>query len=337
MMVIRPVTENDFDAIMNLANRSGVGMTTLPKDEKVIESHIVRSVKSISSAIKKPKNEYYFFVLEDQKKGQIAGCCAIKAAAGNNYPLYSYKVGTVTRVSYELNIRKNHSLLYLVNDLQGKTEICTLFLLPEYREGGNGVLLSRSRFLFMGQFRQRFTDMVFAEMRGISDEQGNSPFWDSLGRHFFDMDFARADFLTAVTNKQFIADLMPREPIYTSLLSKEAQASIGKPHHSTIPAMKILEKQGFAYNEYVDIFDAGPTIVALFDHIKTISNARPYTVKLIDEVKSLHPVLIANSRLDFRAKLGHVVLHDDQTVTINSQCATGLQVSPDDNVYISPL
>jgi arginine N-succinyltransferase len=33
-------------------------------------------------------------------------------------------------------------------------------------------------------------------MRGISDEQGHSPFWESLGRHFFKMEFSQADYLT---------------------------------------------------------------------------------------------------------------------------------------------
>lgn len=337
MMVVRPVTENDVAAIMSLAEQSGIGMTTLPKDERVLEGNIQRSVLSFSAQLEKPQDEYYFFVLEDVKQQKIAGCCAINAAAGANSPLYSYKVGVVTRVSNELNIRKDHQLLYLVNDLQGKTEICTLFLLPEYRKGGNGVLLSRSRFLFMGQFRQRFTDTVFAEMRGISDEHGNSPFWESLGRHFFDMDFERADFLTAVTNKQFIADLMPREPIYANFLSQEAQATIGKPHHSTIPAMKILQHQGFAYNYYVDIFDAGPTLLASLGQIKTITAAKRLVIKSIGTGEFYDHVLAANSLLDFRVMIDHVNINDDYSVTINPQLAAGLQVSPGDHLYISSI
>ena len=69
----------------------------------------------------------------------------------------------------------------------------------------NGRLLSKARFLFMAEFRDLFGDKVIAEMRGMSDEQGRSPFWESLGRHFFKMEFSQADYLTGVGNKSFIA------------------------------------------------------------------------------------------------------------------------------------
>ncbi|MFH7127688.1 arginine N-succinyltransferase [Klebsiella pneumoniae] len=55
--------------------------------------------------------------------------------------------------------------------------MCTLFLDPQWRKEGNGYLLSKSRFLFMAAFRERFNEKVVAEMRGVIDEQGYSPFW----------------------------------------------------------------------------------------------------------------------------------------------------------------
>lgn len=61
-------------------------------------------------------------------------------------------------------------------------------------------------------------------MRGMSDEEGRSPFWESLGRHFFKMEFSQADYLTEVSNKAFIAELMPKKfPLYTCFLSEEAR------------------------------------------------------------------------------------------------------------------
>ena len=84
------------------------------------------------------------------------------------------------------------------------------------------------------------------------------------------MTYAEADRLTLATDKQFIADLMPRNPIYVKLLSSEAQEAIGKPHPSTVPAMNILLKEGFRYNKYIDIFDAGPTLEVPLAKIKTV-------------------------------------------------------------------
>lgn len=68
----------------------------------------------------------------------------------------------------------------------GSSELCTLFLDPEWRKEGNGYLLSKSRFMFMAAFRDKFNDKVVAEMRGVIDEHGYSPFWQSLGKRFFD-------------------------------------------------------------------------------------------------------------------------------------------------------
>lgn len=52
---------------------------------------------------------------------------------------------------------------------------------------------------------------------------------------------------------------MPKHPIYTHFLSDEAQSVIGQVHPQTAPARAVLEKEGFRYRNYVDIFDGGPT------------------------------------------------------------------------------
>src|SRR6202012_5011720 len=117
-----------------------------------------------------------------------------------------------------------------------------LFLAPAYRKDGNGRLLSMSRFLFMAEHPDYVDPTIIAEMRGVVDDQGHSPFWEAVGRHFFDIDFPTADYLSMV-NKRFIADLMPKHPIYITLLPREAQAVIGKVHDQTEPAMAMLQQE----------------------------------------------------------------------------------------------
>lgn len=107
----------------------------------------------------------------------------------------------------ELNVYNALPTLFLSNDHTGSSELCTLFLDPDWRKEGNGYLLSKSRFMFMAAFRDKFNDKVVAEMRGVIDEHGYSPFWQSLGKRFFSMDFSRADFLCG-TGQTFIAELM---------------------------------------------------------------------------------------------------------------------------------
>ena len=54
---------------------------------------------------------------------------------------------------------------------------------------------------------------MLAELRGVMDEGGNSPFWDAFGGRFFGMTFPEADEFNAVHGTQFIADLFPKTAI----------------------------------------------------------------------------------------------------------------------------
>ena len=126
----------------------------------------------------------------------------------------------------------------------------------------------------MAQFPERFTEKVFAEMRGVSDENGVSPFWESLGRHFFSIDFKEADELTAQGNKQFIAELMPNNPVYVNLPPQAARDVLGQVHQNTVPARRLLEQEGFRYENYVDIFDGGPSLEARVQDIRAVRDSR---------------------------------------------------------------
>lgn len=143
-------------------------------------------------------------------------------------PWFNYRIGLTVSASQELGIHREIPTLFLANDLTGNSELCSLFLQTEQRNGCNGRLLSKARLLFIAEFRELFADKVIAEMRGNSDDKGRSPFWESLGRHFFKMDFSRADYLTGLGNKSFVAELMPKFPLYTCFLSAEARATAMK-------------------------------------------------------------------------------------------------------------
>ena len=172
MLLIRPVKTNDLEQIYALAKQGGIGITTLPPDKKILRKKIADSRASFTKAIKVPHEEIYFFVLEDTTTGMVHGTAAIEASVGHELPFYSYKLSNVTRISHAINVKSNYKVLSLVNDFQGKTELCTLYLDKKYRKKGAGLFLSRSRFLFMADHLQRFTQTVFAEMRGVSDSEG---------------------------------------------------------------------------------------------------------------------------------------------------------------------
>ncbi len=337
-MLYRRIKSSDLDTIQQLAIASGFGMTTLPKDPTLLGNRIQWAVDSFNKEVEAPKCEYYLFVLEDTETGEVVGTSGIESSIGHDLPFYSYQISRRTRISHELGIRSDYRVLTLVNDLQDCSEICTLFLNPNYRKNANGLLLSRARFLFMAQFPYRFSDRVIAEMRGVSTSEGTSPFWDHVIGDFFQMPFAEADKLTLSTNKQYIADLMPRSPLYIQLLHPDAQEVIGKPHPSTAPAMKILFKEGFRFNNYIDIFDGGPAIEAPIEDIKTLNSSRVLQVKSIQHDVVSPKYILSNTLLDFRAVLSSVIFDQrENACIISKETAHLLDIKVGDEIRLAPL
>ena len=303
MSVIRPVNHDDLPGLMALAGKTGGGLTSLPQDERTLSERIERSLKTWRGECP-PAHQGYVFVLEQPESREIAGICAVEVAVGLEEPWYNYRVGSQVHASRQLEVYNHLATLSLSNDHTGASELCTLFLDPARRENKNGQLLSKSRLLFMANFPHCFSPRVVAEMRGVSDEQERSPFWDSVGRHFFSMEFSRADFLSGTGHKAFIAELMPKHPLYVHYLTPEAREVIGQVHPHTAPARSMLEAEGFRYRNYVDIFDGGPTLECDLNEIRSIRESR-LTAVTFEKSNADGPLcLVANQDYhNFRAML----------------------------------
>ena len=305
---IRPARGSDVDALLDLARLTGGGFTNLPADRDSLAERLARSDASFARGTDAPDDEVYILLLEDSETGRIGGCGMIFSRIGARWPFYSYKIATLSQTSRELGRTFALPFLSLVTDHDGASEVGGLFLHPDLRTGGLGRLLARSRYLFVAQHRARFGDKMLAELRGVIDDAGNSPFWDALGAKFFGMPFTEADSFNAIHGSQFIADLMPRNPIYTALLPESARAVIGQPHPKGRGALAMLEAEGFTFDNYVDIFDGGPTVTARTDQLRTIRDSSVSTVeRLVAGSDDGRLSLIARGRLtEFEAWIGHV-------------------------------
>ncbi|GEK09576.1 arginine N-succinyltransferase [Pseudoalteromonas peptidolytica] len=331
MLVLRPIQKTDFDALKTIAIESGHGFTSLPVDDELLSNKIDRSVKSFTKSVTKPYDEGYLFVLEDTQTGEIIGTTAIEAAVGMSVPLYHYHLGKTVHHSSTLGVYNTVDILSMCNDYTGSSEICTLFLREGHRQGLAGRFLSRSRFLFMAEHAERFSDTVIAEMRGVSDEHGHSPFWQWLQEHFFSIEFPQADHLVGLGDKVFICELMPKYPIYANLLSPEAQAVIGHVHEKTKPALRLLQKEGFEHRGYVDLFDAGPTVEAKLENISTVRESFKGEVEIVTSVPNNLPSLaISNGRLDvFKAIFTDqaYLCEAEEKIQLTTEVANALEVT----------
>ena len=303
MLVVRAITAGDLEALLDMATQVGSGMTTLKPDRKMLGDRVSVAVQSFAETIA-PEKRDYMFVMEDTSNGRMAGICAIKGAVGLDEPFYNYRIGTLVHSSRELDVFTRMETLYLSNDLTGSTELCSLFLHPDYRIGNNGKWLSKSRFLFIAQFPHLFTEKLIAEMRGYQADDGSSPFYEGLGRHFFKADFNHVDELTGLGKKSFIAELMPRQPMYVDYLPQEARETIGRVHTNTVPARRLLEAEGMHFEGYVDIFDAGPVLQARVSELRAMRESELVTVDPAALSDDTEPLIVSNTTMrDFRMVL----------------------------------
>ena len=333
---VRPASGEDFRAIYQMAKLTGGGFTNLPADRGTLVAKLARSDRSFARKDDSQQGDLYVFVLEDPKSGAIRGTCQVFGQVGVVQPFYSYHLSTLTQTSPELGKTFRNQMLSLTTDLEGASEVGGLFLHPEVRAGGWGALLARSRYLFMKSHRARFGDRTLAELRGVMDEAGNAPFWDGLAGRFFGMTFPEADEFNAVHGTRFIADLMPRTPIYVDLLADGAKAVMGLPHPSGRAALRMLEHEGFVFDRYIDIFDGGPTVTAATDHIRTVSESRLDTLREIG-AKGGTKMLVAAGRLtDFRACCASVKRLPRKGVAIDEEAAELLEAKIGDQLIIAP-
>lgn len=337
-MYLRPATLSDLKDLLALAKAAGIGMTSLPADEDVLRAKLKASSDSFHHEDAVKGKESFLFVMEDPGSKQIVGTTGIKSHVGLNQPFYSYKITTITQHSRDLELFSKHEILHVTNDLTDCSEIGSLFLLPDYRRDRLGRLLSLSRFLFIAAHRHYFAETTIAEMRGVHDPAGNSPFYDSIARPFFEMDFPDADYLNATKGNQFINDLMPKYPIYVSLLPKSAQDVIGQPHASSLPARAMLEREGFRWQGYIDIFDGGPTLQVHTDELRILKQSQCAMVRALDNELEGEKFMASNEQFrDFRAAAGRLQPHEEAgEVTISPRLAASLNVKVGDTIrYIS--
>jgi arginine N-succinyltransferase len=286
-----------------------------------------------------------FRVLVDPEEG-LVGISGMVSKVGGFEPFYTYRLETEVHISQSLQKRVDNETLHLVQEHNGPSEIGSLFLAPAHRRGTNGRLLSLSRFLFMADHPQYFDEFVLAEMRGRIDHQGQSPFWEAVGRHFFRMEFPHADYLV-MKDKVFLAELMPRHPIYVSLLPKAAQEVINQVHPDSAPALHLLESEGFERNGMIDIFEGGPVVSCRRQHIRTIRDSEWIRIVAIGQGKKPHSLecnhagtpgyLLSNGKTQgFRACVSHPLITADG-VEISLETAAALQVSKGDHVRVASL
>ena len=306
--LLRPALPSDLEALERLAHASAIGISSLPPDRAALQDKLERSSKSFGSDDEAVSGEeIYLFVLEDRARGgTLIGTSGIEAQPGFHDRFYSYRNEFIVQVSAELGTRNRTHTLHLCHDLTGVTLLTGFHIDAAYAQTLAPQLLSRARLLFISQYASRFSDRIAAENPGLADESGGCPFWDAVGRRFFNMDYPSAEALNSGRNKGYIAELMPQSPIYVPLLDEQAQWALGQLHEVGELPFSILLDEGFDADTYINIYDGGPTVEGRLSTLKSVRRARlrPSQAVLAQPAQAWQLATNATARCsDFRAAL----------------------------------
>lgn len=272
--LMRPARSDDLDALERFAVASAHGITTLPADRAALADRLARSQHAFASADDASGEEIYLFVLEDLALGRVVGTSGITASAGFGGQFYAFRNEVIVHSNAALGLSNRMHTLHLCHDLTGVTLLTSFYIEPAYEHTLAPQLLSRGRLLFIAEFVERFSERVAAESPGLADDTGHCPFWNAVGRQFFDMDYPVAEKLAGGRSKSFIAALMPPAPIYVAVLPKAAQWAIGQLHPVAELPFSILQDEGFDADTWVDVFDAGPIVEARLATLHSVARAR---------------------------------------------------------------
>lgn len=370
MYLMRRAKLTDTPTLHKLAKM--VHFINLPPDKDIIQAKIVHSRNTflkaaggedgyepeiipdeISTLVQNEKSlgglgstthesDLFMFVLEDTESGQPLGSSQVLAKmGGRGSPNVSFKLSQKQFFSKSLQTGTSHTVAQLYLDESGPSEIGGLILQPSYRGHKRklGLFLSMVRFHMIGLHRTRFADRVLAEMMAPITAEGESLLWDYLGRRFVPLSYDEADRFCQYS-REFITSLLPREPIYLSLLPPAARAVVGEVHAETKSARKMLERLGFAYRGFVDPFDGGPHLDAATDDILPVKCTNRRTLaEAVPMSRCTESCIVSSMTPDgeFLAIHEKVCLIDEDTIALPKTYMSTLAVEPGDPVGVTPM
>ncbi|MEB0136868.1 arginine N-succinyltransferase [Actimicrobium sp. CCC2.4] len=337
-MLVRPAAEADIAALVTLAAGATAGVHTLPKTRAAIERSVERSIASFAADVDMPADESYTFVLEDSRSGALLGTAALAATAGTNGTFFAFRNDVMQQVSRDLNISHSVHALTLCSGLTGHSQLSSFYVANA--DPASAALLSRARLMFAAVAPHRFGDRFFASLAGVTDQAGHSPFWEALGRKFFQIDFLEAErLIDGGRNRSLIIELMPHYPVYVPLLPGDAQAAMGQVHVEGELPLQILTDEGFEADEFIDIFDGGPILQAHKHALRAFTGSRQRRVMGSGGSAETATYLVSNiHQQQFRAVLcAAPAIDTSDSIALSAEARRSLQVAPGDTVHCVKL
>lgn len=191
--------------------------------------------------------------------GAIVASARLVPRIGLAQPRCWYHVGLAVHAAPELQLHRQQRTLLLGNDLTGSAELGALALAPGADAAALIALVELARHTRRSD-PARWGERLIAELPGVRDPEGQSPFWQGLTRHFYRGDAQEARARLGAEWRSHLAALLPRQLIYASFLSPAAQAAIGGHAAGASGLRAALEAAGLRYREQITIDDGAAVL-----------------------------------------------------------------------------
>ncbi len=270
-LLVRDATEADLPEITAWLARSQRPAATLPQtpDERLLVAEMAGPPSGPGAAA-----------------GRLLASVRLRPVIGVVLPRAWYHVGVTVHAAAELQLFHRQRTLLLGNDHTGASELADLVCAHEASDDGHSLPLAMqaaalrevllTALLVMASRRIRYAGTLIAELPGLRDGAGQSPFWHGLGRHFYSGDPALAAIRHGDAWRCHVAALLPRQPVTTAFLPAAAQAAIAQVAPSSRLQCELLETCGLRYSHHVSVHDGGPVLEADLDALPAVTGSRSW-------------------------------------------------------------
>ena len=191
---------------------------------------------------------------------RVRACLRLQRRIGLQGLRAWYRLGWAVHAAGELQLFRQLRTLLLGNDWTGADELTGFAIAPDLAEHTAQALwaaLGGAALQALAQQPGGVARPCVAELPGVLDGQGQSPFWAGLGRHFYPHELAAARQAHGPGFDGDIAALLPRHLLYASFLPAAAQAAMGQPCAAAKPLQAALHELGFRWRDHITVTDGG--------------------------------------------------------------------------------
>lgn len=210
-----------------------------------------------------PGDDEAWLVLE-RRQGPV-GCLRLRRAIGLSQPRPWYHVGCTVHAAPDLGLFKRQPTLLLGHDYTGAAELADITAAPGLDMAAAAQVqaqLVQAALARLAEAGGQDAPFVIAELPGLRDADGRSPFWQGLGARFFAGDPDEAAARHGPAWPGHVAALLPRQPVYTCLLPEPTRAALAQAHPGSLALMQVLWDAGLRYDHHVRVDDGGPVLAA---------------------------------------------------------------------------